>query len=339
MEKNIGIIAAARKWKQGYRGAGVTVAVVDSGVNPHPELDGRVTRKTCLSPVWVDPSKDAGFDETGIGHGTHVAGIIAGKTCGVAPDARILSLKVFSGMNECSARDVADAIHAAVDYGVDVINLSLGFGSSGDGVMLMIEGAIKRAVQSDIIVIGAAGNTGDERLWYPAAYDDVVSVGAVDLEKRVAMFSTRNGAVDLSAPGVDILSAGLDGKMVRMSGTSMAAPHVAGIAALLAGEYKARFGERMPEKELYRALMMNSVDIGVAGRDNETGVGFATLGMGREVRFRPGEKTRWVDGVPQPIDAAPSLVPPGRTFGPFTHLAEPFGMVGAWKDGTAFYWG
>lgn len=339
MEKNLGVIAAARKWVRGYKGKGITVAVIDSGVNPHPELDGRVTRRTCLSPIWGDSSKDAGTDDTGIGHGTHVAGIIGGKSCGVAPECSILSLKVFSGMNECDAADVADAIHAACDYGAHVINLSLGFGSSGDGVMLPVHGAIQRAVSEGILVVAAAGNTGDSRLWYPAAFDEVVSVGAVDLDKRTALFSTRNGAVDLSAPGTDILSCGLGGKMVRMSGTSMAAPHVAGMAALIAGEYLDRFGERMPESELYRALMMASVDVGIKGRDDETGIGFATFGMGREIRFRPGEKTRWVDGVPQPIDAAPSLVPPGRTFGPLTHLAEPFGIVGNWKDGTASYWG
>lgn len=337
MEKNIGIIAASRKWVRGYKGKGITVAVIDSGVNPHPELDDRVTRKTCL--LFSDPTSENGLDETGIGHGTHVAGIIAGKSCGVAPECSVLSIKVFSGMNECAYLDVADGIHAACDAKAHIINLSLGFGSSPDGFMQPVHVAIQRAVSEGILVVAAAGNTGDSRNWYPAAYPEVVSVGAVDFDKRAALFTTRNGAVDLAAPGTNILSSGLNGKMVRMSGTSMAAPHVSGMAALIAGEYLDRFGERMPENELYRALMMASVDIGIKGRDDETGVGFATFGMGREVKFTPGAGVRWVDGAAQTIDAAPAIVPPGRMFGPLTHLAEPFGIVGSWKDGVASYWG
>ncbi|MFI9641306.1 type VII secretion-associated serine protease mycosin [Micromonospora sp. NPDC051925] len=221
-------------------GAGVTVAVIDSGVDRrHPQLRGRVLD----GADFLDPGGDGTRDCAG--HGTGVASIIAaGEGAGVAfrglaPEARILPVRVSEQQvvegresgRTVSAADFARAVRWAVDHDADVLNLSVVLYADAPAV----RDAIDYAVRRDVIVVAAAGNLhdGGNPLPYPAAYDGVLGVGAVTPAGTRAPFSQIGPYVDLVAPGSDVLMAAPGQGHQRAEGTSYAAPFVAGTAALL----------------------------------------------------------------------------------------------------------
>ncbi|MFG3420014.1 type VII secretion-associated serine protease mycosin [Micromonospora sp. NPDC049460] len=221
-------------------GAGVTVAVVDSGVDRrHPQLAGRVLDGTDL----LDPGGDGGRDCAG--HGTGVASIIAASPRdgvafhGLAPGARILPVRVSEQQvvegresgRTVSAEDFARAIRWAVDHDADVLNLSVVLYADNPAV----RAAVGYAVERDVVVVAAAGNlhdSGDPRP-YPAAYDGVLGVGAIGADGARSPFSQTGPYVDLVAPGSDVLMAAPGQGHHRAEGTSYAAPFVAATAALL----------------------------------------------------------------------------------------------------------
>ncbi|MGC4764596.1 type VII secretion-associated serine protease mycosin [Micromonospora sp. DT46] len=221
-------------------GTGVTVAVIDSGVDRrHPQLAGRVLDGTDL----LDPGGDGRRDCAG--HGTGVASIIAATPRdgtafrGLAPGARILPVRVSEQQvvegresgRTVSARDFARAVRWAVDHDADVLNLSVVLYADDPAV----RAAIGYAVDRDVVVVAAAGNlhdAGDPRP-YPAAYEGVLGVGAIGADGARAPFSQTGSYVDLVAPGSDVLMAAPGEGHHRAEGTSYAAPFVAATAALL----------------------------------------------------------------------------------------------------------
>ncbi|MDT0531844.1 type VII secretion-associated serine protease mycosin [Micromonospora sp. DSM 115977] len=221
-------------------GAGVTVAVVDSGVDRrHPQLAGRVLDGTDLLDPGGDGSRDCA------GHGTGVASIIAAAPRdgtafrGLAPGARILPVRVSEQQvvegresgRTVSAGDFARAVRWAVDHDADVLNLSVVLYADDPAV----RAAIGYAVDRDVVVVAAAGNLhdgGDPRP-YPAAYDGVLGVGAIGADGGRAPFSQTGPYVDLVAPGSDVLMAAPGEGHHRAEGTSYAAPFVTATAALL----------------------------------------------------------------------------------------------------------
>ena len=223
-------------------GQGATVAVIDTGV-ACVEHDG-FTRVSDLSAKCVNgfnfvDGNEYAYDDHG--HGTHVAGTIAQATnnelggSGIAFNVNIMPVKVLSGQGWGSTQDVADGIRWAADNGAQVINMSLG-GSSSSKVQ---EDAIKHARSKGVVVIAAAGNDGG-KVSYPGATEGVVGVSATDVNDNLARFSNRGPEVDIGAPGVDVTQqtvceGGLNGceQFATWNGTSMATPHVAGVAALL----------------------------------------------------------------------------------------------------------
>ena len=248
------------------RGAGVVVAVVDTGVAPAPDLAGR------LLPGWnTIAGTDASIDDNG--HGTHVAGTIAElegnglAESGVAPESSILPVKVLDAEGSGSDVDVAAGIVWAADHGARIVNLSLG----GDEASPVLADAVVYARRKDVLVVAAAGNDGGA-VGVPARLAGVLAVGAVDSALVRAPFSAGGRALDLVAPGVGILQQTLDGAGGfadrSFSGTSMATPHVAGIAALVlaAGRAKTAIGAA-------RALVRTALDLGVAGKDVAYGNG------------------------------------------------------------------
>lgn len=217
------------------------VAVVDTGVYiSHPDLKNNIAgcvdvqtrslRKSCLD---------------GNGHGTHVAGTIAanGKIKGVAPTAKILAIKVCSNSGWCWSDDVARGIRYAADNGAGIISISLG----GSALALDEKNAIDYAISKGSLIVAAAGNSGssDNTIEYPAAYAPVVAVGAIDSANTIASFSSRGNNystapysveerdIEFVAPGVSIESTSNKGCYAIYSGTSMATPHVSGLAAVL----------------------------------------------------------------------------------------------------------
>ncbi len=215
-----------------YNGTGVRVYVVDTGIRAsHTQFQGRVT-------CGFNPF---GFGNNGCvdtqGHGTHVAGIIGGLTVGVAKHVQLVDVKVF-GTERSTPFSI---IRAGIEYVIAekeanptipmVINLSLG----SEGVQFEYEEAINEAVAANVVVVVAAGNSaGNSCQNSPAFARSAIAVGATDELDLRANFSNYGACVDLYAPGVSILSSSIlgDTRGIRLSGTSMAAPHVAGAAAL-----------------------------------------------------------------------------------------------------------
>ena len=221
---NVGSVYA---WNAGYTGSGVKVAVLDSGVTPMSNELTLAGNANAISP------SSAATD--GNGHGTHVAGIIGAKTnsiggAGIAPNASIYNVKVMSDDGSGTDDDILRGIQQAIDWKVNVINMSLG----GVGYSTAFQNKINQAYKNGIAVFAAAGNDGGSNMHYPAAYDHVISIGAVDNNNERASFSNYGAWVDLSAPGVNIWSTGTSGtSYVSMSGTSMACPVAAGEAAVI----------------------------------------------------------------------------------------------------------
>ncbi|WP_214415301.1 S8 family serine peptidase [Sphaerisporangium fuscum] len=247
LDKSVEQIGAPQVWQKGLTGKGVTVAVLDSGYDAtHPDLKDVVTTSKNFTD---DPDGDD------LGHGTHVASIIAGagqRYRGVAPDARLAVGKVGNRFGASFSAILAGMEWAAGEVGAKVVNMSIG-GLDTPGLD-PLELAVNRlsATKGTLFVV-AAGNDGKSgTVNSPGSADAALTVGAVDREDRLADFSSRgprsfDHAVkpDITAPGTDIVAAALGGGYIAHSGTSMAAPHVAGAAAIIAQQHPDWNGERI----------------------------------------------------------------------------------------------
>ncbi|MGR3764053.1 S8 family peptidase [Rossellomorea sp. NS-SX7] len=219
-------------WDYTRGSSGQEIAVLDTGVDyNHPDLDG----KTIRGYDFVDNDY---YPMDLNGHGTHVAGTAAAETnnstgiAGMAPNTKILAVRVLDANGSGSLADIADGIRYAADQGAEVINLSLGCDCS----TTTLENAVNYAWNKGSVVIAAAGNDGVSTTFEPASYSNVIAVGAVDSYDRKASFSNYGTWVDVTAPGVDIAATVPNNGYAYMSGTSMASPHVAGLAGLLASQ-------------------------------------------------------------------------------------------------------
>lgn len=281
------------------QGRDIIVAVVDTGIDAaHPDLAGRVIGgKNFTSPRADDWTDDEG-------HGTHVSGIIAANdnaigVVGVAPQVSLLAAKVLDASGIGNYSDVIAGIEWALARKATIANMSLG----GSSDVQALHEAIKKAENAGLIVVAAAGNSGEEvgnPLNYPGAYPEVVSVAAVDEHDLRAYFSSYNRFVALAANGVNILSLGRNATYIRHSGTSMATPHVTGAFALL----RALFANE-PIRELKRRLVCNADAQWPGARNVWTGYGIlnveraANAPASEQCDYRTGEVTE--PSISQPV--------------------------------------
>ncbi|MDN3359981.1 S8 family serine peptidase [Actinomadura sp. DC4] len=277
----------SRAWKYS-RGNGVTVAVLDTGVDGHqPDLSGRVID----GPDFTGHTRKPGGRYWGR-HGTEMASLIAGHghgtgaaagVMGVAPDAKVLSIRVTWELNDPirtdkaqvdRARDaVAKGIRYAADHGAQVISMSLGGGNLFYNGNTAEEAAIKYALGKGSVLIASAGNDGNaaNRRNYPAAYPGVIAVGAVDRGFKPAKFTNRHTYISVAAPGVEIVSADVAGHgYILGTGTSSSAAFVAGMSALVKARYP-----RLTPAEVKQSLEEGATHRPPDGRSTEIGTGVA----------------------------------------------------------------
>jgi hypothetical protein len=246
-------------------GVGVTVAVIDTGIEmTHPDLQGKVTK-------GYDFVNDKDSPEDDNGHGTHVSGIVIAArnntgTVGVSHGTSVMPVKVLNSAGSGYISDVAKGIYWAADNGAQIINLSLGAPVDTD----VLRKAVNYAASNGILMVAAAGNEYGAPCQYPAAYGNVICVVATDSSNRLASFSNVGG--ELAAPGVSNYSTFLGGTYRYLSGTSMAAPHVAGSLALLRG-----ICTDCTSSELIGTLRDTAVDLGAEGTDIIFGYGLVDL--------------------------------------------------------------
>jgi thermitase len=249
----------------------------------HPDLQGRVSDcggvnnfgvSLVIIIVGSDPTIVNGKCNDDNGHGTHVAGTVAATAnngtgvAGVAFNSPLAVCKALNSSGSGTLVMIANCIDWVAARDVDVISMSLG-GTSGSAAL---QSAVQRATNGGALVIAAAGNSGNSSLSYPAAYPEVVSVAATDANDQRASFSQFNSDVEIAAPGVNVTSTWNNGAYNTISGTSMATPHVAGVAALIADSNPSG-GPTAWRAELDAAVD----DKGAPGRDPEYGFGRVNL--------------------------------------------------------------
>ncbi len=304
------IIGALDAWDITMGSTNIVVAVVDSGVSlGHPEFAGRLL--PCVDANnqpeicdFVNSDSDPSDDH---GHGTHVAGIVAAAAngagmVGIAPNIKILPVKVLNASNQGTWTDIAEGITYAADKGARIMNLSLG----GTVNTYTLDMAIQYAVARGVLVIAASGNTGSCTNVYPAAYPSVIAVSATTNTDAWWTLSACGAFVDVAAPGLSIwssywTSANPNGYQF-MTGTSMAAPHASGLAALLLSNRPSLGTEDV------RALMLNTaLDLGTPGPDAYYGAGRIRAGLALQT------SQSWVQYTPTPTFTPTATATPTAT--------------------------
>ncbi len=264
----------------------VVVAILDTGYEgTHPDL----AAIPIVSPYNARTGTTSVTD--GYGHGTHVAGTIAAQTnnamgvAGIAPGVTIMPVKVMDSNGQGYWSDFLEGVDWARTHGAKIVNLSLG-GPLSASQVAAFQPTFDAAYSAGVLVVAAAGNNNNSNGFYPASFAHVVSVSATNNSDAKASFSNFGPAVDVSAPGVTIESTFKGATYQTMSGTSMATPHVVGVAALIRS-----YHPTYTVDEVETALEITALDLGAPGRDDIFGNG----------RIRAAEAVAWV---------APDVTPP-----------------------------
>jgi subtilisin family serine protease len=261
---NLPIIDTIPGWAISTGHEDVIVAVVDTGVDlEHDDLRGRLAE----GMNFVSPG-DAPSDD--VGHGTHVAGVIsavvnnAEGVAGMTWHDRVMPIKVLDATGAGSAYAVAQGIIWATDNGARVINLSLGNYAESE----FLHDAVRYAYDHDVVLVAATGNDNTDQPGYPAAYPEVLGVSATDGNLRLADFSNYGDYVDVVAPGVSIASTYPGSQYAALSGTSMASPHAAALAALIRSVHPL-----LRNTEVMDIMRRTAADLGKPGKDPLYGYG------------------------------------------------------------------
>ncbi|PZD93922.1 peptidase S8 [Paenibacillus sambharensis] len=260
---NLPVIETEKGWRLSKGNEQVSVAVLDTGIQlDHPDLTGKLGEG--LNIVSEAPPEDD------VGHGTHVAGVIAASVnnnegvAGMTWNNKVLPVKVLDSSGSGTTYSVAEGIIWATDHGAKVINMSLGNYASAE----FLHDAVRYAYDHDVVLVAASGNDNTERPGYPAAYPEVFAVAATDSSGRKASFSNYGGYIDVAAPGATIPSTYPGNQYAALSGTSMACPHVAALAALIRS-----VNPSLRNEEVMQVIRDTATDLGEEGRDIYYGYG------------------------------------------------------------------
>ncbi|MBP8110333.1 MAG: S8 family serine peptidase [Caldilineaceae bacterium] len=343
LDSSVPVINAPKVWAQfGNRGEGVTVAIVDTGIDSdHPDFAGRIT--------FTQDFTGSGSAEDGNGHGTHVASTVAGsgaasggKYVGVAPRASIMAARVLGSDGSGSTSGVMAGVEWAAQNGADVINLSLGSDGNSDGKDALST-LCNAVVDLGKVVVVAAGNAGPGAgsVGAPGAATKVITVGASDDGDRMASFSSRgptaDGRVkpDITAPGVKISAAratgtsmgqAVDEHYTTAQGTSMATPHVAGLCALLLHQEPG-----LLPADVKNRLKSTAKNLGVGANDQGSGRvdALAAVAAGNSTPPPPPPAPDPTpDPVPDPVpDPTPVPTPPPAPVGCLGAVLQLFGLL------------
>jgi uncharacterized repeat protein (TIGR01451 family) len=287
-------IEAPAAWDVTRGSTGVIIAILDTGVNTdHPDLTDKIVQSVNFT--------DADTDDDIFGHGTHVAGIAAAATnngigvAGLGYDSSLMNVKVLRDNGSGYHSWIAAGITWAADNGAQVINMSLGGGSSSQ----LLEDAVNYAWSKGVVVVAAAGNNGNSYMVYPAGYANCIAVAATDAKDALASWSNYGDWVDLAAPGTGIYSTLNDDGYGYKSGTSMASPHVAGLAALVFTTVSDINGNGFLNDEVRARIESTCDDIGVEG------IGSGRINAARAVQ---GGETEPQPAVAMVVAADPASV-------------------------------
>jgi subtilisin family serine protease len=297
-------------------GSGVTVYVIDTGIQTsHPEFQGRAR--------WGNSFCDNCGNTDDNGHGTHCAGTIGSRSYGVAKNVNLVAVKVLdqsgSGTN---AGVIAGIDWVAQQSGSRVVSMSLGGPQSS-----MVNQAVVHGFQSGVHFAVAAGNEfSDACNVSPASVEEVLTVGAIDISDNMASFSNSGRCVDIFAPGVDIESTWTNGGTKRISGTSMATPHVAGAIALLLGD-----SPGLSPSQLIEEMKSNATPNKVRYVPGETVNSMLYVRNARDPADPPSFTSTWTPSpTSQPTD--PTWDPTDPTWGPTDDPTDPHEPDCHWWD-------
>lgn len=239
-------------------GAGVRIAILDTGVYLHSAFGGQIIAMGAAGDVN--------------GHGTAVAGQILGKTAtipGVASNGTVLSYQIADAEGFSDSFRIAEAIMAAIADGANIINISMGSRYQSD----LLANAVAEAVKAGVVVVAAAGNAGANQVYYPAAYEGVVAVGAVDKNGSWLAFSNSGSTLDAAAPGYGLNAAWPNDGAVSISGTSFSAPIIAGLIARTMSDS----GGKLSAVQAWELVSANLNDAGAPGQDPQYGMGIPDM--------------------------------------------------------------
>lgn len=258
-------------YDNGINGTGVNVSVLDTGIDyNHPDLKDNYKGGYNFVAFNTNPMDDNCLSLNKECHGTHVSGIIGAEkngfgVVGVAPNVSLYAVKVLNGGGLGDTLSIISGLEWAVDNKMDIVSMS--FSGADD---ISVHNAVDKAYNAGLLLVAAAGNTNGGNVTYPAGYDSVIAVTATDSSDLNANFAPIDTRIELAAPGVNINSTkgiAVNGGYGILSGTSMAVPHVAGVAALI-------YSTGIRNNIQVRSILDNTAkDLGVQGRDNIYGYG------------------------------------------------------------------
>ena len=265
------IVNAPKAWGI-TTGNSLSVGVLDTGVDAnHPDLNGKISSGSGADDIDLNDT---------IGHGTEVSGIIAANTnnnqgiAGVSWNTKIVSLKITDDFGQARVSSLVSALEQAYQKGVKIVHISL----STNQFSQTLKDAIKEAHDRGILIISTTGNSGIEELRYPAAFNGVIGVGAVDETKQLEFYSTTGEHVSLVAPGASIYTTSLNSTYTKVTGTSFAAPQVSGAAALIWS-----IAPNLTNDEIRNILISSADDLGDPSKDKQYGYGLLNIEKAAEM--------------------------------------------------------